>query len=123
MDGNNVEMNYSNFFDGNSKVHVVSRIVPASTSITAGEIVNKGVNTGEIAKVGTTPIPADAYGIALESVSTGTGETASVGILVEGAFNMNKIIYPAGKSLTDYEIPLRNIGITLCDIVNSELPQ
>ena len=121
MDGNNVKMDYCNFFDGNSHPRVISRIVPANTIIKAGEIVNKGINVGEIAKIGTTFVVTDSYGISLQDVTTGADEIASVAVLVEGAFNMNKIIYPTGKSQIDYEIPLRNMGITLADIINSEI--
>lgn len=115
------ELKYSNFFNGDEDVEVVSRVVPANTSIIAGEIVNKGANVGEIAKIGTTPVPTDAYGIALESVSTGDGETASVAVLVDGPFNGDKLVYPTGKTAADYEIPLRNIGIIIANIINSEI--
>lgn len=117
----NSTLEYSNFFSGDKNIRVVSRIVPASTLIVTGEIVNKGANAGEIAKIGATPVPTDAYGIALEDVTTGTGETASVPVLVEGSFNQDKVIYPSGKTITDYEIPLRNIGIILTNIINSEI--
>lgn len=121
MNGSSEKMDYSNFFDGNSRPHVISRLVPANTSIVAGEIINKGTNVGEIAKIGATPVPTDAYGIALEDIVTSDTETASVAVLVEGAFNLNKIVFPAGKSEIDYEIPLRNIGITFANIINSEI--
>lgn len=114
-------LKYDNFFNGDKDVKVVSRIVPANTSIVAGEIVNKGVNVGEIAKIGATPTPTDAYGIALEDITTQTDETASVAVFVNGSFNRDKIVYPSGKGIADYEIPLRNIGIIVTDIINSEL--
>lgn len=121
MDGSNVKMNYSNFFDGNSKPRIVSRIVPANTNIAAGEIVNKGANVGEIAKIGTTLDPTDLYGIALENVTTQDDEMASVAVLVKGKFNEHKVIYPSGKCETDYEIPLRNKGIYFIEIISSEI--
>lgn len=117
----NVTLAYANFYNSDEDIEVVSRTVPENTSIVAGEIVNKGANVGEIAKIGATPTPTDAYGIALEDVTTVAGETASVAVLVDGPFNGDKIIYPSTKTVADYEIPLRNIGIIITNIVNSEL--
>lgn len=114
-------MDYSNYFGADKNVRVVTRVVPESTEIAAGEIVNKGVNSGEIAKIGQTPNATDAYGIAIEDAKTAAGETASIAVLVNGCFNADKVIYPTGKTISDYEIPLRNIGIILQDVINTQI--
>lgn len=114
-----INLAYQNFYNGDEDIEVVTRKVPENTSIIPGEIVDKGAAVGEIAK--STGTPANAYGIALEAVTTGAGETASIAVLVDGPFNKDKVVYPEGKSIEDYEIPLRNIGIMLIDVVNTEI--
>lgn len=112
---------YSNFFGADRNIRVVARVVPESTTISAGEIVNKGANPGEIAKVSSASAASDAYGIALEDVATEAGGTDSIAVIVEGCFNSDKVIYPTGKTITDYEIPLRNIGIILQNVINTQI--
>jgi hypothetical protein len=113
------DLTYQNFFTGSEACEVVMREVPASTSLVPGEIVDKGATAGAIAKCGGTV--TSAYGIALETVTTGAAETSFVPVLVNGQFNKDKVVYPAAKGFADYEVPLRNIGIYLVDIVDNTI--
>ncbi len=115
------DMQFQNFYNGTNEPEIVSKLVPENTVISAGEIVNDGILIDEIAKPGDTAIPSDLFGIALEDVATGAGETAHIAVMVAGAFNKDKVIFPNGKTINDYYMPLRNKGIYLVEAMISEL--
>ncbi|MCR4436168.1 MAG: hypothetical protein QHH06_10345 [Clostridiales bacterium] len=114
-----MDQKYQNIYPGTENLEVVTRIVPVSTTLQVGEIVDKGAAAGEIAK--SSGVVANAYGIALEAVATDASNTASIAVLVGGKFNKDKVVYPAGKTFADYDVALRNIGIFLIDSVDSEV--
>ena len=62
---------------------------------------------------GDTIEPGNAYGIAAEEVTTGEGETKSIVLYMTGEFNASSIVFPDGKTVEDYRMPLRKLGIFL----------
>lgn len=104
---------YDNLFAGNVMPVVTEKATVAeSQTIAQYAIIELNASNQVIAPTGTID-PSKAYAIAAEAVTTGVGETKLIVLYMTGEFNEAKIVVPAGKTLADYKVPLRKLGIFL----------
>ncbi len=104
---------YNDFFAGNVMPVVTEKGTAAENqNIAQYALVELNASNQIIFPTGTIDV-TKVYAIAAEGVTTGAGETKPITIYLTGEFNEAKIVIPVGKTIADYKIPLRKLGIFL----------
>lgn len=102
-----------NIFAGNVMPVVTDKgVVPESQIIKKLSIVEKD-STGKIIAPSGTIDPTKVYAIAAEEVITEAGKTKDIVMYMTGEFKTSSIVFPESKTVEDYRVPLRKLGIFL----------
>ncbi|WP_058953167.1 hypothetical protein [Clostridium tyrobutyricum] len=105
------EFSPENIFAGNVMPVVTEKAVAAlNQNITKLSVVEKDAQGNIVIPSGAEIDPGKAYGIASEGVVT-TDETKNIVLYMTGEFKGTSIIVPEGKTIEDYRVPLRKLGI------------
>ncbi|MBV4427175.1 hypothetical protein [Clostridium tyrobutyricum] len=105
------EFSPENIFAGNVMPVVTEKAVVAlNQNVAKLSIVEKDAQGNIVIPSGEEINPENAYGIASEGVAT-TDETKNIVIYMTGEFKGTSIIVPEGKTIEDYRVSLRKLGI------------
>lgn len=105
---------YENIFAGNvMPVVIETGTVAEKQEIQQFAIVELDANGFVVAPAGEEIDVNKAYAIAAEAVTTKAEETKKIVLYMTGEFNENKIVAPEGKTVSDYKVALRKLGIFL----------
>lgn len=100
-----------NIFAGNvMPVVTETGTVPENQTIKKLAIVEKDSSGKIVVPSGTIDV-SKAYALAAEEVVTGAGVTSPISLYMTGEFRASSIIVPIGKTVEDYKVPLRKLGI------------
>lgn len=106
------EFSPEDIFAGNVMPVVTESAIAASNqNIPKLSIVEKNDEGNIVVPSGETIDTLKAYGVASEEVVTSESETKPIILYMTGEFRGKNIVVPEGKTIEDYRVPLRKLGI------------